>query len=754
VNDPRCVFVYSAEQIMGYPAIVMELMPGGTLQDEINARGALPPREAVDRILDVVDGLAAAHRAGVLHRDVKPSNCFVDAEGRLKIGDFGISTTLEGPSLMLTGSFIGTPMYASPEQARGRDLDERSDIYSLGATLYAALAGRPPFAGVSAGEVIARVVSEDPPAIERSDEKLPNGLESIVRRMLAKDPAERFSTYRAVRSALLPFSSSALSIGGLAQRLGANLFDSFLVTVLVEVPLSALTSLDSASRLIKLLLEPSLYYFTITEGVWGRSLGKLIFRLRVGERSGGQASWPRIVVRTLFYVIVPFSKVVQHALAYAGVSAPLPGLFIAILMLDDAIVLLTIRRRNGYAGIHELISGTRTFSRKAATIAAVPHIAYDVAPIESAGHAGPFRETGRVWQTADEALLMARDDVLQRDVWIHRFTGDRALSMARLARMGATRLRWLNGAREATGCWDAYDAPHGAALVDWVPASGLSWCDVRVVLASLTGDVQSIEDVPQVTMALDRIWVDARGRAMLAPFPVPVRRASPAFATEVQPGDWQTFVLRVTQFSLEGRIRDEGGVPRVPVPEYARELVHRISLRGFDRLDELSAELHRIEDRPAVVDASRRAGTLVLSTLTVGAALLLATALLAGDSGSAQMTTASLVACALPPAVYAAAGRGGFWFRMFGIALQDARGGTPGRLRCAVRSLIVWLPVAAIARAFWVKLEPHRLTFGFNVPMSVFWMMVLGLIAVAAIALLRPDRGVPDVICGTRLVPR
>ena len=89
VNDPHCVFVYSAEQIAGYPVIVMELMPGGTLQDDINARGALPPREAVDKILDVVDGLAAACRAGVLHRDVKPSNCFINGDGRLKIGDFG-----------------------------------------------------------------------------------------------------------------------------------------------------------------------------------------------------------------------------------------------------------------------------------------------------------------------------------------------------------------------------------------------------------------------------------------------------------------------------------------------------------------------------------------------------------------------------------------------------------------------------------------------------------------------------------------
>src|SRR5436190_4499735 len=119
-------------------------------------------------ILDVNEGLEAAQRAGVLHRDVKPSNCFVDQNDRCQIGDFGISKSLELASdLTKTGIFVGTPAYASPEQLRGREADLQSDIYSVGATLYALLAGKARFHGVPAGELLARILSEEPAPFSR-----------------------------------------------------------------------------------------------------------------------------------------------------------------------------------------------------------------------------------------------------------------------------------------------------------------------------------------------------------------------------------------------------------------------------------------------------------------------------------------------------------------------------------------------------------------------------------------------------------
>src|SRR5262249_37940029 len=128
INHPRCVFLFGAEEIEGIPAITMELMRGGTLQDRLSSQGPMPVKEAVDVILDIIEGLEASYAAGILHRDIKPSNCFLDETGRAKVGDFGISKTLGSPSdLTMSGAFIGTPSYASPEQIRGADIGLQSD---------------------------------------------------------------------------------------------------------------------------------------------------------------------------------------------------------------------------------------------------------------------------------------------------------------------------------------------------------------------------------------------------------------------------------------------------------------------------------------------------------------------------------------------------------------------------------------------------------------------------------------------------
>ncbi|MEZ6094749.1 MAG: serine/threonine-protein kinase [Pirellulaceae bacterium] len=162
LSHPRSTFIYVAGVNNGKPYIAMELMPGRTLQDEIDQFGAMPVNRAVDYILDVIDGLAAAHEIGVIHRDVKPSNCFLDAAGRVKIGDFGLSKSLEGDlNLTKTGTFMGTPSYSSPEQVRGSLIGAQTDIYSVGATLFTLLTGRMPYEG-DAMSVTAQIISEPP----------------------------------------------------------------------------------------------------------------------------------------------------------------------------------------------------------------------------------------------------------------------------------------------------------------------------------------------------------------------------------------------------------------------------------------------------------------------------------------------------------------------------------------------------------------------------------------------------------------
>src|SRR5205085_2009873 len=177
---PRCVFVYAADEEAGRPYIVMELMPGQTLQDLVGEKGPLPVTDAVKKIMDVLEGLHEAHELGVVHRDVKPSNCFLEDDGRVKVGDFGLAKSLVSSAhLTRTGSFLGTPLYASPEQIRADPLTPQTDVYSLAATLYFLLTGKAPFQSGDAAATLARIVSDDPPSLRGVRPEVPEALDRV-----------------------------------------------------------------------------------------------------------------------------------------------------------------------------------------------------------------------------------------------------------------------------------------------------------------------------------------------------------------------------------------------------------------------------------------------------------------------------------------------------------------------------------------------------------------------------------------------
>ena len=126
INHPRSTFVYEAGEHDGQLYITMELMDGGTLKDIVAKEGPLPVGRAVDYVIDIIDGLLVAHNAGIVHRDLKPSNSFIDHDGRIKVGDFGLAKSFLGDSsLTQTGTFMGTPQYAAPEQIRNDDVVSR-----------------------------------------------------------------------------------------------------------------------------------------------------------------------------------------------------------------------------------------------------------------------------------------------------------------------------------------------------------------------------------------------------------------------------------------------------------------------------------------------------------------------------------------------------------------------------------------------------------------------------------------------------
>jgi serine/threonine protein kinase len=190
---PRCVFVLAADEKDGRPYIVMELMPGRTLEDLVRECGPLPVEEAVPKILDVIDGLQEAHHFGVIHRDVKPSNCLLESDGRVKVGDFGLAKALAANvRLTRTGSFLGTPLYASPEQVKSEPLTPQTDVYSAAATFYFLLAGKAPFECGNPAATLARIASEDVPSLRGTRPDIPEALDRVVLRGLERKRERRY----------------------------------------------------------------------------------------------------------------------------------------------------------------------------------------------------------------------------------------------------------------------------------------------------------------------------------------------------------------------------------------------------------------------------------------------------------------------------------------------------------------------------------------------------------------------------------
>jgi serine/threonine-protein kinase len=193
LSHPNIVSIYDRGEAEGTYYIAMEYLDGRSLKELVVARGPLPIGDAIQFTRQVLGALRFAHRKGVVHRDIKPHNVMADADGRLKVTDFGIARA--GVSQMTeAGSIIGTAQYLSPEQARGAGVDQRSDLYSVGIVLYELLTGEVPFTGESPVEIAMRHLSDTPrpPSLLRPE--VPPDLDMIVLRALAKSPEDRFQT--------------------------------------------------------------------------------------------------------------------------------------------------------------------------------------------------------------------------------------------------------------------------------------------------------------------------------------------------------------------------------------------------------------------------------------------------------------------------------------------------------------------------------------------------------------------------------
>ena len=192
-GNPNIVTIYDVGEHHDRPYIVMECFAGGSLEQRLQ-QGPVSPRQALEWLEQAANALDAAHREGIVHRDVKPANLLLDRQGRIHVADFGIASAVGLDSLTQTGTVLGTASYIAPEQAQGRRATAASDIYSLGVVAFELIAGRRPFEGDSvAAEAVAHVTAALPSVCDVNPDA-PCELDPVFAKALAKDPAARYGT--------------------------------------------------------------------------------------------------------------------------------------------------------------------------------------------------------------------------------------------------------------------------------------------------------------------------------------------------------------------------------------------------------------------------------------------------------------------------------------------------------------------------------------------------------------------------------
>ncbi|WP_069164927.1 Stk1 family PASTA domain-containing Ser/Thr kinase [Nocardia altamirensis] len=209
LNHPAIVAVYDTGEAKvddgPLPYIVMEYVDGDTLRDIVRGQGPLPPRRAMEVIADVCAALDFSHKAGIVHRDMKPANIMINRAGAVKVMDFGIARAIADSSnpMTQTAAVIGTAQYLSPEQARGETVDARSDVYSVGCVLFEILTGEPPFTGDSPVAVAYQHVREDPRLPSHVHPGVPRELDSVILKAMSKNPANRYQSAAEMRADLI-----------------------------------------------------------------------------------------------------------------------------------------------------------------------------------------------------------------------------------------------------------------------------------------------------------------------------------------------------------------------------------------------------------------------------------------------------------------------------------------------------------------------------------------------------------------------
>ncbi len=656
ISHPRCVYVYGAHEVAGLPAISMELVEGETLQERLRRDGSLAIGTAVRWTMDILEGLEAAHRAGVTHRDVKPSNGFLGPDGRVKVGDFGLARTLR-PDTQLTqsGSFLGSPTFASPEQVRGHEVDHRTDIYSTGATLYALLTGRSPFDGDGLGETLARVLSEPPVPPRDLRPEIPVELERACLRAMAKEPARRFASAEDFHEALQPFAPEEPVPARLGARVLAYIGDAVVLQILLTPILFGLGFVEdpwsrppaTASRLLTVAasqftwLGPEILYWTLLEGATGASLGKRLLGLRVVTAAPVRRRWLSILVRSLLFVLLTTTLTGVANVVLAWVPSMALWGYLASTSISAVALASTMRRRNGLRGPHELASGTRVVrapSRLADTSRsdATWEPAREPEPGMPA-RVGGYDVEGVVARAPARPILVARDRSLGRRVWlVGSAQGERRAERENGVADDPITLRWLERCESPDGTYDVYECPGGGSLAEHAAAQrspsrpqafrvfqfdhgatlpraehSLSWPEIYRALRALSEELSRAPG----GRALEQIWLDHRRSLRVLDVPAGTDAARPLPPLDLLERTAAALLLGGSS-GPEGFLRD--------LPIRAEPVVRRLLRReiGFASFDEARAALAALDGHPQAVTRSVRQRQLAVACVPLAFSLV------------------------------------------------------------------------------------------------------------------------------------
>jgi eukaryotic-like serine/threonine-protein kinase len=614
IDHPHSVYVFGTEEIDGVPVIAMELAEGGTLRDELKRRGTMPVRDAVDAILGVLDGLEAAHAKGILHRDMKPTNCFVTGDGHAIVGDYGLSVSQNQPvedCLTQSGTIMGTPAFSPPEQLRGQPLDQRADIYSTAGTLYYLLTGKAPVEAGSPVETVAAVLEGRITPLTKLRADAPPDLAAVIIRCLSADAAKRPATHAEMRQALMPFSSIMPEPAPLGLRLLAGAVD----LGILEVAVNALKAILAMWGNVDLWFDWSwaqvmlvgLPYFILLECLWGTTPGKVLCGLCVRRQQGGRPGIGAAALRAVLILGLPViaGLLVQELRPLVMRTLMGPDSMLKTIVFQFVMALLAfaqtytqlllfipVFRCSDHAGWHDILSGIRVVRRAKPSLRkrALPSASKPVSTTEERW--GPFIP-GTV---ISPDWRHGHDPVLKRPVLLQRRAEAAPTSQRRDCNRGG-RLRWMQSVSDPAGAtWDVWQSPAGTTLPALIENEPPAWSELLSWMQDLTHELdaaQKDQTLPP-TLSLTQVWITTDGRAVLLDAPWP---GTASHETTTEP---QAFLHALGSLAVPEKR-----------PLHADSLLQGLGSASFERLSHVAGNVTHLQQRRADVSHLMRAACLI-----------------------------------------------------------------------------------------------------------------------------------------------